>query len=78
MSLPEAKELLATAGNTKLPVILVGDYNTVASDPTDPSFVVYQKSDQLPVSPMPGARSVRASPVTVAAKRPICTTQPRR
>jgi endonuclease/exonuclease/phosphatase family metal-dependent hydrolase len=42
VSLPQAKELLATAGHTKLPVILVGDSNSVASDPTDPSFVVYQ------------------------------------
>jgi endonuclease/exonuclease/phosphatase family metal-dependent hydrolase len=35
-------ELLATAGNTSLPVVLVGDFNADANDTTSPTFPTYQ------------------------------------
>jgi len=38
----QISELLQTAANTSLPVILVGDFNVGANVPTDPSFANYQ------------------------------------
>lgn len=39
----QAGELIATAGNTKLPVVFVGDFNSTASDPTNPTFSTYRR-----------------------------------
>jgi endonuclease/exonuclease/phosphatase family metal-dependent hydrolase len=38
----QAAELLATAANTTMPVILVADFNANASDSADPTFPTYQ------------------------------------
>jgi endonuclease/exonuclease/phosphatase family metal-dependent hydrolase len=38
----QAKELLLTAANTSLPVVMVGDFNIPADTPLDPSFPAYQ------------------------------------
>lgn len=39
--LANAKELLATAGNTTLPVVFVGDFNTPANVPANPLYAIY-------------------------------------
>src|SRR5262249_14009653 len=39
---PQANELLRTAANTSLPVIMVGDFNIAADTSLDPSFAGYQ------------------------------------
>ncbi|OPG10431.1 hypothetical protein B1L11_23735 [Microbispora sp. GKU 823] len=38
----QARELMATAANTRLPIVLVGDFNTTADDPNNPTFATYQ------------------------------------
>lgn len=38
----QAKELLLTAGNTSLPVVMAGDFNIAADTGLDPSFAAYQ------------------------------------
>src|SRR4051812_46748367 len=38
----QAGELLRTAGNTSLPVVMAGDFNVPADTPLDPSFPAYQ------------------------------------
>lgn len=38
----QAQELLATAGDTPLPVIYAGDFNSSADDPSNPTFPTYQ------------------------------------
>ena len=38
----QAKELLAGAGATALPVIYAGDFNSSADDPSDPTFPTYK------------------------------------
>jgi endonuclease/exonuclease/phosphatase family metal-dependent hydrolase len=38
----QAQELIAAATNTKLPVVLAGDFNTTANDPQNPTFPTYQ------------------------------------
>jgi endonuclease/exonuclease/phosphatase family metal-dependent hydrolase len=38
----QAKELLLTAANTSLPVVIAGDFNISAGDSLDPSFPAYQ------------------------------------
>jgi endonuclease/exonuclease/phosphatase family metal-dependent hydrolase len=38
----QASELLATAANTTMPVIMVADFNTDANNSADPSFPTYQ------------------------------------
>src|SRR5205807_118558 len=38
----QAKELLATAGNSSSRTVLLGDFNSNASDPADPTFATYQ------------------------------------
>ena len=38
----QAAELLGIAAKTPLPVILVGDFNAIANQPTDPSNETYQ------------------------------------
>ena len=39
----QAKELSDVPANTSLPVILVGDFNAIANQPTDPSYATYQE-----------------------------------
>jgi endonuclease/exonuclease/phosphatase family metal-dependent hydrolase len=39
----QAKELSDVPANTSLPVILVGDFNAIANEPTDPSNETYQE-----------------------------------
>lgn len=39
----QALELSQIPANTNLPVILVGDFNAIANDPTDPSNATYQE-----------------------------------
>ncbi len=39
----QAKELSDVPANTNLPVILVGDFNAIANEPTDPSNATYQE-----------------------------------
>jgi endonuclease/exonuclease/phosphatase family metal-dependent hydrolase len=39
----QAKELSDVPGNTSLPVILLGDFNAIANEPTDPSNATYQE-----------------------------------
>ena len=38
----QMEELLASAANTKLPVVLAGDFNADAANASDPSFATYQ------------------------------------
>jgi PEP-CTERM motif len=38
----QAQELLSSAGNTTLPVIYAGDFNSSADDPSDPTFPTYK------------------------------------
>lgn len=38
----QAAEAIKSAINTALPIVFVGDFNTVASDPTHPTFPTYQ------------------------------------
>ena len=38
----QAKELLVTAANTNLPVVMAGDFNIAADSGLDPSFPAYQ------------------------------------
>jgi endonuclease/exonuclease/phosphatase family metal-dependent hydrolase len=38
----QAQELLATAGHTPLPVVMVGDFNANATNSADPTFQTYQ------------------------------------
>ncbi|WP_167530307.1 endonuclease/exonuclease/phosphatase family protein [Microbispora hainanensis] len=38
----QAQELVASAANTRLPVVFVGDFNANASDPDDPTFATYR------------------------------------
>jgi endonuclease/exonuclease/phosphatase family metal-dependent hydrolase len=40
--LAQAQELRDTAGDTDLPVVFVGDFNSTASDHTNPTFETYQ------------------------------------
>jgi endonuclease/exonuclease/phosphatase family metal-dependent hydrolase len=40
--LAQAKELVRTAGNTSLPIIFAGDFNTTTDAPSDPTFAAYQ------------------------------------
>jgi endonuclease/exonuclease/phosphatase family metal-dependent hydrolase len=42
IQLAQANELLLAAGNTPLPVVFVGDFNTTADSGIDPSFATYQ------------------------------------
>jgi endonuclease/exonuclease/phosphatase family metal-dependent hydrolase len=39
--LANARELVATAGNTNLPVVLIGDFNTPANLPSHPLYAIY-------------------------------------
>jgi endonuclease/exonuclease/phosphatase family metal-dependent hydrolase len=39
----QAKELSDVPANTNLPVILVGDFNAIANEPTDPSNATYEE-----------------------------------
>jgi endonuclease/exonuclease/phosphatase family metal-dependent hydrolase len=39
----QAKELSDVPANTSLPVILIGDFNAIANEPTDPSNATYQE-----------------------------------
>lgn len=39
----QAKELSDVPANTNLPVVLVGDFNAIANEPTDPSNATYQE-----------------------------------
>jgi endonuclease/exonuclease/phosphatase family metal-dependent hydrolase len=39
----QAKELSDVPANTNLPVILAGDFNAIANEPTDPSNATYQE-----------------------------------
>lgn len=39
----QAKELSDVPANTSLPVVLVGDFNAIANQPTDPSNATYQE-----------------------------------
>lgn len=41
--LAQANELLASAGNTTLPMIVVGDFNSTANDSSDASYPTYQR-----------------------------------
>jgi endonuclease/exonuclease/phosphatase family metal-dependent hydrolase len=38
----QAEELVQSAGNTRLPIVIAGDFNATANDPTDPSFASYE------------------------------------
>jgi endonuclease/exonuclease/phosphatase family metal-dependent hydrolase len=38
----QAAELVQTAGNTHLPIIYAGDFNTPANDPSSPAFPTYE------------------------------------
>ncbi|MER7459567.1 endonuclease/exonuclease/phosphatase family protein [Micromonospora sp. NPDC126480] len=38
----QARELVASAASTRLPVVFAGDFNTTADDPQDPTFPTYQ------------------------------------
>jgi endonuclease/exonuclease/phosphatase family metal-dependent hydrolase len=40
---PQAHDMINGAGNTTSPVVFVGDFNVVANNGLDPTFVVYQK-----------------------------------
>ena len=42
VALAQAKELRETTRDTDLPVVCVGDYNSTASDSTNPTFETYQ------------------------------------
>jgi len=42
IALAQANELIADAGNTTLPVVLSGDFNSDAANPSDPSFATYK------------------------------------
>jgi hypothetical protein len=42
IQLAQVKELLAGADTSGLPAVYVGDFNTSANDPTDPTFATYQ------------------------------------
>lgn len=42
IALAQAQELRDTAGNTHLPVVFVGDFNSTASDRNNPTFETYQ------------------------------------
>ncbi|MDZ8054753.1 MAG: endonuclease/exonuclease/phosphatase family protein [Aulosira sp. ZfuVER01] len=42
IALAQAQELRDTAGNTSLPVVFVGDFNSVASDRNNPTFATYK------------------------------------
>ena len=42
IQLAQAQELATTAANSNLPVLLAGDFNAAASDPTDPGYPTYQ------------------------------------
>jgi endonuclease/exonuclease/phosphatase family metal-dependent hydrolase len=43
VSLPQVKELIASAaGDTTLPIVLSGDFNARADDPSDPTHATYQ------------------------------------
>lgn len=43
----QARELLAGAGNTPLPVIYAGDFNSSAGDPTDPTYSTYKALERF-------------------------------
>lgn len=38
----QAVEVIKSVGNTTLPIVFVGDFNTVAGDPSHPTFPTYQ------------------------------------
>ena len=40
--LAQAAELIQSAGNTSLPIVLVGDFNSDAANSADPTFATYQ------------------------------------
>ncbi|WP_158230852.1 MULTISPECIES: endonuclease/exonuclease/phosphatase family protein [unclassified Frankia] len=40
--LAQARDLVASAANTRLPVVFAGDFNTTANDPQNPTFPTYQ------------------------------------
>jgi endonuclease/exonuclease/phosphatase family metal-dependent hydrolase len=42
VALSQAQELREIAGNTDLPVVFVGDFNSTAMDPTNPTFETYR------------------------------------
>jgi len=42
IQLQQTNELLQLAGNTTLPLVFAGDFNTAANDPLHPSYVIYQ------------------------------------
>jgi len=42
VQLAQTNELLQLAGNTTLPLVFAGDFNTAANDPSHPSHVIYQ------------------------------------
>jgi endonuclease/exonuclease/phosphatase family metal-dependent hydrolase len=41
--LAQAAELIETAGDTELPIVLVGDFNSTANDPLHPTFATYRR-----------------------------------
>ena len=42
IQLAQTNELLQLAGNTTLPLVFGGDFNTAANDPSHPTYVIYQ------------------------------------
>jgi endonuclease/exonuclease/phosphatase family metal-dependent hydrolase len=42
IQLQQTNELLQLAGDTTLPLVFTGDFNTAANDPSHPSYVIYQ------------------------------------
>src|SRR5205823_208382 len=42
VQLAQTNELLQLAGDTSLPLVLAGDFNTAANDPSHPTYVIYQ------------------------------------
>ena len=69
----QAKELLASAGATALPVIYAGDFNSSADDPSDPTFPTYKS---LINSGLTDAWTVAnpGDPGFTCCQSPICST----
>ena len=70
----QAKELSDVPANTNLPVILAGDFNAIANDPSDPSNATYQEMLNLGFGdawidrnrpPLPGLTWPLSNPSTV-------------
>jgi len=70
----QAKELLVTAANTSLPVIMAGDFNIAADTGLDPSFPAYQAIINAG-SPRRGRASGRLIPASPAARPRTCLTR---